>query len=69
MPDKCFSFSPRDSIPGLISKICKYLKDHPGWSEKELEEQIKKFIISIGVESFNGRTGNVTLDKNDVNNL
>ena len=69
MFDKCFSFSPRDSIPGLISKICKYLKDHPGWSEKELEEQIKKFIRSTGVESFNGRTGTVTLDKNDVNNL
>ena len=67
MFDKCFSFSPRDSIPGLISKICKYLKDHPGWSEKELEEQIKKFISSTGVESFNGRTGVVTLDKNDVN--
>lgn len=69
MFDKCFSFSPIDSIPGLISKICKYLKDHPGWSEKELEEQIKKFISSTGVESFNGRTGTVTLDKNDVNNL
>ena len=69
MPDKCFSFSPRDSVPGLISKICKYLKDHPGWSEKELEDQIKKFISSTGVESFNGRTGTVTLDKNDVNNL
>ena len=69
MFDKCFSFSPIDSIPGLISKICKYLKDHPGWSEKELEEQIKKFISSTGVESFNGRTGTVTLDKNDVTNL
>ena len=69
MFDKCFSFSPIDSIPGLISKICKYLKDHPGWSEKELEEQIKKFISAIGVESFNGRTGTVTLDKNDVTNL
>ena len=69
MFDKCFSFSPIDSIPGLISKICKYLKDHPGWSEKELEEQIKKFISATGVESFNGRTGTVTLDKNDVTNL
>lgn len=69
MLDNCFSFAPRDSIPGLIAKICKYLKDHPGWSEKELEDQIKKFISAIGVESFNGRTGTVTLDKNDVNNL
>lgn len=69
MLDNCFRFAPRDSIPGLIAKICKYLKDHPGWSEEELEEQIKKFISSTGVESFNGRTGIVTLDKNDVNNL
>lgn len=65
----CFRFAPRDSIPGLISKICKYLKDHPGWSEDELEQQIKKFISETGVESFNGRTGIVSLDKNDVNNL
>lgn len=69
MLDNCFRFAPRDSIPGLIAKICKYLKDHPGWSEGELEEQIKKFISADGVESFNGRIGNVTLDKNDVNNL
>ena len=69
MLDNCFRFAPRDSIPGLISKICKYLKDHPGWSEEELEDQIKKFISATGVESFNGRTGTVTLDKNDVNNL
>lgn len=69
MLDNCFRFAPRDSIPGLIAKICKYLKDHPGWSEEELEEQIKKFISATGVESFNGRTGTVTLDKNDVNSL
>ena len=69
MLDNCFRFAPRDSIPGLIAKICKYLKDHPGWSEVELEEQIKKFISATGVESFNGRTGTVTLNKNDVNNL
>ena len=69
MFNNCLRFAPRDSVPGLISKICKYLKDHPGWSEVELEEQIKKFISATGVESFNGRTGNVVLDKNDVNNL
>ena len=69
MLDNCFRFAPRDSIPGLIAKICKYLKDHPGWSEEELEDQIKKFISATVVESFNGRTGTVTLDKNDVNNL
>ena len=69
MLDNCFRFAPRDSIPGLIAKICKYLKDHPGWSDVELEEQIRKFISPTCVESFNGRTGIVTLDKNDVNNL
>lgn len=69
MLDNCFRFAPRDSIPGLIAKICKYLKDHPGWSDAELEEQIKKFISATSVESFNGRTGTVTLNKNDVNNL
>ena len=69
MLENCFRFAPRDSIPGLIAKICKYLKDHPGWSEDELEEQIKKFVSAVGVESFNGRTGNVTLDENDVNKL
>lgn len=69
MLENCFRFAPRDSIPGLIAKICKYLKDHPGWSEDELEEQIKKFVSAAGVESFNGRTGNVTLDENDVNKL
>lgn len=69
MLENCFRFAPRDSIPGLIAKICKYLKDHPGWSEDELEEQIKKFVSAVGVESFNGRTGNVILDENDVNKL
>lgn len=69
MLTNCFRFAPRDSVPGLIAKICEYLKEHPGWSEEELEEQIKQFISNVGVESFNGRTGIVTLDKNDVNNL
>lgn len=69
MLENCFRFAPRDSIPGLITKICRYLKDHPGWSEEELEDQIKKFVSATGVESFNGRTGSVTLDENDVNNL
>lgn len=69
MLTNCFRFAPRDSVPGLIAKICGYLKEHPGWSEEELEEQIKQFISNVGVESFNGRTGIVTLDKNDVNNL
>lgn len=69
MPTNCFRFAPRDSVPGLIAKICKYLKDHPGWSEEELEEQIKNFIGQTGVESFNGRTGVVTLNNEDVNSL
>lgn len=69
MLDNCFRFAPRDSIPGLIAKICKYLKDHPGWSEAELENQIKQFIGQTSVESFNGRNGAVVLNKDDVNNL
>lgn len=69
MLDNCFRFAPRDSIPGLIAKICKYLKDHPGWSEAELENQIKQFIGQNGVESFNGRNGAVVLNEDDVNNL
>lgn len=69
MLTNCFRFAPRDSVPGLIAKICKYLKDHPGWSEEELEEQIKQFIGQTGVESFNGRTGAVVLNEDDVNNL
>lgn len=69
MLDNCFRFAPRDSIPGLIAKICKYLKDHPGWSEAELENQIKQFIGQTGVDSFNGRNGAVVLNEDDVNNL
>lgn len=69
MLTNCFRFAPRDSVPGLIAKICKYLKDHPGWSEEELKEQIKHFIGQTGVESFNGRTGAVVLNEDDVNNL
>lgn len=69
MLDNCFRFAPRDSIPGLIAKICKYLKDHPGWSEAELEDQIKQFIGQTVVESFNGRNGAVVLNEDDVNNL
>lgn len=69
MLENCFRFAPRDSIPGLIAKICKYLKDHPGWSEDELEDQIKVLVSATGVESFNGRTGSVTLHENDINKL
>ena len=65
----CFRFAPRDSLPSMVAKICSYLRDHPGWSEEELEEQIKQFIGQTGVESFNGRTGAVVLNKDDVNNL
>lgn len=69
MLTNCFRFAPRDSVPGLIAKICKYLKEHPGWSEEELEEQIKQIIGQNSVESFNGRTGDVILNDEDVNNL
>lgn len=65
----CFRFAPRDSVPGLIAKICKYLKDHPGWSEVELEEQIRQLVGQTGVASFNGRTGDIILTDKDVNNL
>ena len=69
MLDNCFRFAPRDSIPGLIAKICKYLKDHPGWSEEELEDQIKKFISAAGggnIVSVNGKTGVVELSLADI---
>lgn len=70
MLDNCFRFAPRDSIPGLIAKICKYLKDHPGWSDDELEEQIKKFIINVDgggtIISVNGKTGVVELSLSDI---
>lgn len=69
MLTNCFRFAPRDSVPGLIAKICKYLKDHPGWSEEELEDQIRQILGDTGVESFNGRTGAVVLNEDDVNNL
>lgn len=69
MLTNCFRFAPRDSVPGLIAKICKYLKDHPGWSEEELEEQIKQFVGQTGVVSFNGRAGEVILTDKDVNDL
>lgn len=65
----CFSFAPKNSIPALVSKICNYLSEHPGWSREELEDQIKQYIGQIGVESFNGRSGAVVLSKEDVNNL
>lgn len=69
MPTNCFSFAPRDSVPGLIAKICKYLKNHPGWSDEELEDEIRRIIGETSVESFNGRTGAVVLNEEDVNNL
>lgn len=65
----CFRFAPRDSVSGLIAKICKYLKDHPGWSEEDLKEEIAKLVHEAGVQSFNGRTGDVVLTSEDVNAL
>lgn len=69
MLTNCFRFAPRDSVSGLIAKICKYLKDHPGWSEEDLKEEIAKLVHDAGVQSFNGRTGNVALSSEDVNAL
>lgn len=71
MKDKCncYRFSPRDSLSGAVAQIADYLSKHPGWNETELRAFIDGLISHTGVESFNGRTGVVTLDKNDVNNL
>lgn len=42
----CFSFAPRNSIPALVSKICNYLSEHPGWSREELKEALEGLVIS-----------------------
>lgn len=49
MLTNCFRFAPRDSVPGLISKICKYLKDHPGWSVEELKDVIGDIETSLAI--------------------
>lgn len=71
MSDKCncYRFSPRDSLSGAVAQIADYLSKHPGWNETELKAFIDSLNISNGVETFNGRSGNVTLNKDDVNNL
>lgn len=71
MGDKCncYRFSPRDSLSGAVAQIADYLSKHPGWSETELRTFVDGLISSAGVETFNGRSGNVTLNKDDVNNL
>lgn len=67
MPN-CFRFAPRDSLPSIVAKICRYLKEHPGWSTEELTEEVKKYITEgvAGVASVNGKTGIVTLNLADV---
>ena len=71
MGDKCncYRFSPRDSLSGAVAQIADYLSKHPGWNETELRAFVDGLISSAGVETFNGRSGNVTLNKDDVNNL
>ena len=71
MSDKCncYRFSPRDSLSGAVAQIADYLSKHPGWNETELRTFVDGLISSVGVETFNGRSGNVTLNKDDVNNL
>lgn len=71
MADKCncYRFSPRDSLSGAVAQIADYLSKHPGWNETELRAFVDGLISSAGVETFNGRSGNVTLNKDDVNNL
>lgn len=49
MLTNCFSFAPRDSVPGIIAKICKYLKAHPGWSIEELKEVIGDIETSLAI--------------------
>lgn len=65
----CYRFSPRDSLSGAVAQIADYLSKHPGWNETELRTFVDGLISSAGVETFNGRSGNVTLNKDDVNNL
>ena len=71
MSDKCncYRFSPRDSLSGAVAQIADYLSKHPGWNETELRAFVDGLISANGVETFNGRSGNVTLNKDDVNNL
>lgn len=71
MGDKCncYRFSPRDSLSGAVAQIADYLSKHPGWNETELRTFVDGLISSAGVETFNGRSGNVKLNKDDVNNL
>ena len=71
MGDKCncYRFSPHDSLSGAVAQIADYLSKHPGWNETELRTFVDGLISSAGVETFNGRSGNVTLNKDDVNNL
>ena len=71
MSDKCncYRFSPRDSLSGAVAQIADYLSKHPGWNETELRAFVDGIISSASVETFNGRSGNVTLNKDDVNNL
>lgn len=71
MGDKCncYRFSPRDSLSGAVAQIADYLSKHPGWNETELRAFVDGLISSAGVETFNGRSGNVTLNKDDVNKL
>ena len=71
MGDKCncYRFSPRDSLSGAVAQIADYLSKHPGWNETELRAFVDGLISSAGVETFNDRSGNVRLNKDDVNNL
>lgn len=49
MLTNCFRFAPLDSVPGIIAKICKYLKAHPGWSIEELKEVIGDIETSLAI--------------------
>ena len=69
----CFKYVPRGSVTEALMKICNYLNEHPGWTEDDIRKLINDIIsggdFASGVSSFNERSGAVSLEATDVNNL
>lgn len=65
----CDRYAPKDSLSGAVNYICNYLKEHPGWSREDIVKLIEELQKEEFVNSFNGRSGDVTLEPSDVNNL
>ena len=69
----CFKYVPRGSVTEALMKICLYLNENPGWSENDIRKLINDVISGgdfvSGVSSFNERSGAVSLEATDVNNL